>query len=208
ITCARPGDPRRSRMHLLSARPRRPVTALPFVLALCLLSPGAPCRAAAEQADRGPCWRIPVEGALDGDLVEQTQRHVRRAVRAGAGTLILELSCAGGRLDKAHELGVYLAGLGADRPRPVETVAFVTSKSRDLALLPARGCSRIVMQKQDGGADEDDPPREAQLGGFGPYLGRHPEQQDELCRKVLDVASRHARPSAIMLGACFEKVRV
>jgi len=197
-------------MLLPSAPSRRPVAAQAgaaylALLTLALLSLAAPCRAST--AEPGACWRIPVEGALDGDLVEQTQRRVRRAVRAGADLLILELSCGGGRLDKAHELGVYLAGLGNDRRHPVETVAFVTSKSRDLALLPALGCSRIVMQKQDGG-DEDDEPREAQLGGFGPYLDKHPNRQDALCRDLLDLASRHDRPPAIMLGACFSDVRV
>jgi membrane-bound ClpP family serine protease len=199
-------------MLLPSSPSRRPVAAqagaacLPLVLALALSSLAAPCRAAA--TDRGACWRIPVEGALDGDLVEQTQRRVRRAVRAGAGLLVLELSCGGGRLDKAHELGAYLAGLGADRHHPVETVAFVTSKSRDLAMLPALGCARIVMQKQDEGGDEDDTPREAQLGGFGPYLDKHPKAQDALCHDLLDLASRHDRPAAIMLGAAFQDVRV
>ena len=139
-------------MHLPSAPSRRPVAAqaaaasLPL-LALLLLAPAAPCRAA-ESPDRGACWRIPVEGALDGDLVEQTQRRVRRAVRAGASVLVLELSCDGGRLDKAYELGLFLAKLNEDREEaPVETIAFVTTRARNLALFPALGCTRIVMQK-------------------------------------------------------------
>jgi membrane-bound serine protease (ClpP class) len=123
--------------------------------------------------DRTICWRIPVEGAITGELVEQTQRRIGRALRAGANLLILDLKCAGGSGDKAYELGLYLATLNEKRPdNPVETVAFVTNKARNLAAFVAFGCNKIVMQREEGEEpeDEDGLPREARLGGFDLFL--------------------------------------
>lgn len=206
-----------------------------LVLLLWLFGPAAtgPASARAEEGGEPRAWRIPVEGVINGDLVEQTQRRVRQARRAGANLLIFELSCGGGRLDKAHELGVYFAQLG------IETVAYVTTRASDLALLLALGCSRIDVQKEaDGGpAAEDAPPREAKLGGFGPYLDKHPhlealrrrmdrspaERQstqkqelarrrqaleDELRDKLFDLAKTYHRPKAILLGTCKSEVHV
>jgi membrane-bound serine protease (ClpP class) len=142
---------------------------------------GLPRTGVSQAIDRSACWRIPVEGVLDGELVEQTQRRIKRALRAGANLLLIELRCAGGRPDKAYELGLFLAKLNQEREEaPVETIAFVTTRARDLALFPALGCTRIVMQKEDvadagKGDDEDALAHEARLGGFGHYLDKHPD---------------------------------
>ena len=132
--------------------------------------------------DRTTAWRIPVEGPITGKLVEETRDRIRRALREGANVLLIELLCGGGELDRAHELGRYLAEINEQRAGgpPVETVAFVTARARNLAVLPALGCQRIVMQKEapegPDGADEDEvQPREARLGGLGPYIDRHPD---------------------------------
>jgi membrane-bound serine protease (ClpP class) len=139
---------------------------------------GVPRGGVQRAIDRSAVWRIPVEGELDGETVEQVQRRIRRALAAGANLLILDLRCAGGQLDQAYDLGLYLAKLNDNRPeRPVETIAYVTNQARNLALFPAMGCSRIVMQKED--SDEKDAQDlssgEARLGGFGHYLDRHPD---------------------------------
>jgi membrane-bound ClpP family serine protease len=128
--------------------------------------------------DRTVCWRIPVEGAITGELVEQTKRRIQRALRAGVNLLILDLKCAGGNGDKAYELGHYLATLNEKRPnKPVETIAYVTNKARNLAVFVAFGCSKIVMQLEEADGndaeDEEGLAREARLGGFDLYLRRH-----------------------------------
>jgi membrane-bound ClpP family serine protease len=133
--------------------------------------------------DRTVCWRIPIEGSINGELVEQTQRRVKRALRARANLLIFDLKCAGGDSDKAYELGLYLATLNDKRDNPVETIAYVTNKARNLATFIAFGCNKIVMQQEeaeegtDSGEDEDSLPREARLGDFDLYLRRHPSLQ-------------------------------
>src|SRR5262249_35980795 len=102
----------------------------------------------------------PVEGPSTGQLAEETRERIRRALRQGANLLILDLRCAGGRIDDAHELGLYLARLNDDRPNdPVDTIAYVTTRARNLAVLLALGCQRIGMQKaesSDGKDSEED----------------------------------------------------
>ncbi len=132
--------------------------------------------------DRRVTWRIVIDGAVTGELVEQTRRRIKRALRAGANLIILDLRCGGGRLDQAHELGLYLARLNEERTEnPVRTIAYVTTKARNLATLIALGCQHIVMQKEDAGGDRESTdedevlPREARLGGFAYYLDKHDE---------------------------------
>lgn len=152
-------------------------------LADACLSFGLPARtASARPLDRTVCWHIPLQGAITGELVEGTKRRVERALRGRAGLLIFELRCAGGDSASAAELGRYLASLGnRDPDNPVQTVAYVTSKARNLATFLAFSCDKIVMQREDDGdnradvADDDESNlREAQLGGLGLYLRRHP----------------------------------
>jgi membrane-bound ClpP family serine protease len=133
--------------------------------------------------DRSVCWRIPVEGAITGELVEQTRRRIQRALRGQANLLILELKCAGGDSAKAYELGQYLASLNENRgDHPVETIAYVTKQARNLAAFVAFGCNKIVMQLEDAedekdAEDEEGLSREARLGGFDLYLRRDPSLQ-------------------------------
>ncbi|MFO0879724.1 MAG: NfeD family protein [Gemmataceae bacterium] len=133
--------------------------------------------------DRTQCWRIVLDGPINGELVEQTKRRVGRALRAGANVLLFEVNCAGGTPDRAHELGLFLAAINEERSdRPVETIAYLSNKARNLATFLAFGCDKILMQFQDDGEtrdpnpdDEDDSlPREARLGGFHLFVSRHP----------------------------------
>src|SRR5439155_14655403 len=74
-------------------------------------------RAGVQRAlDRTVCWRVPIDGPINGELVEQTKRRIERALRARANVLILEIKSAGGSADKAHELGMYLASLNERNP--------------------------------------------------------------------------------------------
>src|SRR5262249_8964047 len=92
----------------------------------------------ARVVERTVCWRIPIEGPITGETVEQVKRRIRRALRAHVNVLIFELKCAGGDADKAYDLGMYLAGLNDDRSdNPVDTIAYVTTKARNLAVFPA-----------------------------------------------------------------------
>lgn len=170
---------------------------------------------ATARADHRAVWRIPVEGRLDDAQSEQTQRRIRRAVAAGAGLIVLELRCGGGTLSGARDLAAAVASAG------VETVAFVTAEARDLALLPALACGRLVMQGND--------PPQAQVGGFGDYLDGHPdleafrrrgtsakddlarrrkEMQDELRQSLLPLAAARDWPAAVVDGMCLPEVNV
>ncbi len=146
--------------------------------------------------------RIPVEGPLTGKLVEQTRERIRRALREGANLLLLDLRCAGGDLGSAYDLGLALATINDDRPdRPVDTVAFVTTRARNLAVLVALGCQRIVMQKEEANdgddADEDHvQPREARLGGLGRWLDRHPDLEP-LRKELLRTPAGSPRRAAL-----------
>jgi membrane-bound ClpP family serine protease len=147
--------------------------------------------------DRTVCWRVPLDGPVNGELVEQTKRRVERALRARANVLVFEIKCAGGSADRAHELGMYFASLNDRRPdNPVETVAFVTSKARNLATFLAFGCNKIVMQL-DEDRDAKDPDEdeelagEARLGGFRLYLERH-ASTEKLRRQLADHPERRA----------------
>jgi membrane-bound ClpP family serine protease len=161
---------------------------------------GLPRTSMQRTLDRSVCWRIPVEGAITGELAEQTRRRIERALRGGANLLILELKCAGGDSGKAYELGQYLASLNEKRAdHPVETIAYVTNKARNLAAFLAFGCNKIVMQLEDAEdekevEDEEGLPREARLGGFDLYL-RHDPSIQPLVRELTALQKRGIDPA-------------
>jgi hypothetical protein len=144
------------------------------------LAYGLPRTSAARSLERTTWRRILLDGSVNGELVEQTMRRVKQALRDRPNVLLFEIRCAGGSAEKAHELGMFLASLNERKEHPVETVAFVTSKARNLAAFLAFGCNKIVMQREDDKDvrdpdDADDSPSgEARLGGFNLYISRHP----------------------------------
>src|SRR5262249_26967627 len=74
--------------------------------------------------DRTNCWRIPITGSFTGELVEQTQRRIRQALRARASVILLEIRCSGGDSGKAYELAHFIATINEGRAdNPVETIA-------------------------------------------------------------------------------------
>ena len=147
------------------------------------VSYGIPRSSLRPTLERTVCWRIPLNGPITGELVEQTRRRIERALRARANLLIVEINTAGGDADRALALGQFLVSLrDRDPDRPVETVAYVTSKARNLATLVALSCNKIVMQLDNPGEgrdlnpddEEDSLSGEARLGGFGLFFRRHP----------------------------------
>jgi membrane-bound ClpP family serine protease len=142
--------------------------------------------------DRTVCWRIPIEGAITGELKEKVKRRIERALRARANLLILELRCSGGESEKAYELGLYLCGLNERRPdNPVETIAYVTSDASNTAAFLAFACNKIVMQREVREGNEV-VQKGARLGDFDRYLQHHPSLQP--LRKEL--ANLDRRPGA------------
>ncbi len=121
-------------------------------------------------------------------------------MRGRANLLILELKCAGGDSGKAYELGQYLADLNKQRSdSPIETIAYVTNKARNLAAFIAFGCNKIVMQREEGedekeAEDEEGLPHEARLGGFDLYL-RHDPSLKPLLRELTALQKQGADPA-------------
>ncbi len=172
--------------------------------------------------------RIPIEGEITGEVVEQTRRRVERAIRAHVNLLVLDLKCTGGDPGKAYELGLYLANLNEKRgDNPVETIAYVTNKVRNLVAFLAFSCNKIVMQLEEGTDDkdaEDDEglPREARLGGFDLFLRRAerpkpnaPPADEELARltdslrdNLADLASRQSYPPILAVGMFSPRLRI
>jgi membrane-bound ClpP family serine protease len=143
----------------------------------------------ARSLERTVWRRVVLDGPVNGELVEQTIRRVKQALRDRPNVLLLEIRCAGGSSEKAHELGLYLASLNERKEHPVETIAYVTNKARNLAAFLAFGCNKIVMQRDDAGDarepddGDDSPGGEARLGGFALFITRHPTV-DPLRREI------------------------
>ena len=119
-------------------------------------------------------------------------------MRSHVNLLILELKCAGGDSQKAYELGLFLATLNEKRDdNPVETIAYVTTKARNLTAFLAFGCNKIVMQREDGedprDGEDDALFREARLGGFDLYLLRHPNLQP-MQRELSELENKGLNP--------------
>jgi membrane-bound ClpP family serine protease len=189
---------------------QHPAESLEEVRIAAGLPPGGPART----LERTIVWRIPIEGTLNGELVEQVQRRIRRALRARANVLVLELACSGGSTEKANELGLFLADL-RDREPPVETIAFVTRKARNTAAFVAFGCSKIVMQVDAAPAGdrprggEDVLPDEATLGGFETFLKDAPPGQAEMIRQNLaDLARRQYHSPVLASGLVSRSLRI
>jgi membrane-bound ClpP family serine protease len=142
--------------------------------------------------DRTLCWRIPVQGVINGELKEKLERRIGRALRARATLLILELECGDGESEKAYEIGLYLTTLKDKRADlPLRTIAYVTNKARNTAAFLAFGCDKIIMQKEirDG---ESILQEGALLGDFERYIQGHPSLESQ--RKELEQLSN--RPDA------------
>ena len=108
---------------------------------------------------------VVAHGDVNGQLKEDVERRLNRALGDKANVIILRLECAageGGDDQTAYDLAKFIAGLKDRADRPVKTIAYVTPSARDVAAFLALACDQIVMQK------------DAHLGDFEKYLRAHP----------------------------------
>lgn len=177
----------------------------------------------ANALDRTLCWRIPLEGMVNGELVEQTKRRIERALRAKANVLVLDIKCVGGSHDQAHQLGLYLTGLN-DRQgeQKVLTIAFVSSKARNLATFLAFSCNKIVLQQEAEDGKDVNPDEEYGLGGFAQYIKgaanstdgedrvqeATTELEETLKNQLSELAGKQSYPPALVAGMFNRAVRI
>lgn len=155
---------------------------------------GLPRTALQRSLDRTVCWRIPVEGVINGELLERTKRRIDRALRGRATLLVLELQCGDGESEKAYELGLYLAGLKErNANNPVKAIAYVTNSSRNTAAFLAFGCDKIVMQREIREGTEV-VQKGATLGDFQRYLDAHPSLEPTR-KRLAALRRRNADPA-------------
>lgn len=132
-------------------------------------------------------WRVVVRGALTPVLLEGLERRIKQAVGKGANFIIVQLECGGGDPVVAGDLALFLVSLKDDQGQlPVKTVAYVTEKAGDLALLPALGCNEIVMAPK------------SRLGDFERYLRKYPNHRPGIEGVLLELArQRYYSPQLV-----------
>lgn len=142
-------------------------------------------------------WLLPVEGTLTSELKERMIRRVRRALGAGANTLIFHLKCHGGDSGAAADLATYIADLNeTQRDNPVRTIAFVSPEASDTALFLALACNQILMAPQ------------AKLGDFDVYLREHPDRVDVIRKNLDELARRQLYSAALVQGMVDPSARI
>jgi membrane-bound serine protease (ClpP class) len=126
--------------------------------------------------DHTTAFLVTARGEVNGQLKEDVERRLDRALGDKANVIILRLECAGGDDRIAYDLARFIAGLKERADRPVKTVAYVTPEARDNALFLALACDQIVMQK------------DAHLGDFENYLRAHPDRLEEMRKHLKEAA--------------------
>ncbi len=93
-------------------------------------------------------WRIVLTGPITPDLFERFKRRVSRAVGQGANCLILQFECGQGMAESALEIASFIRDLEkSSRVNPIKTIAFHTTRARDLSLIMSLACSKIIMEE-------------------------------------------------------------
>ncbi len=134
---------------------------------------------------------VVAHGEVNGQLKEDVERRLNRALGDKANVLILRLECAageGGDDRTACDLAQFIAGLKDRADKPLKTIAYVTPSSRDVAVFLALACDQIVMQK------------DARLGDFDNYLKAHPDRAQDLRRELRDTAEREFYPPLLAVA--------
>ncbi|NBS91504.1 hypothetical protein EBS67_16145, partial [bacterium] len=81
-------------------------------------------------------WRIVLTGQINPELFERFKRRVSRAVGQGANCLILQFECGQGMAESALEIASFIRDLEkSSRVNPIKTIAFHTTRARDLSLM-------------------------------------------------------------------------
>ena len=92
-------------------------------------------------------WRIVLTGPINPELFERFKRRVSRAVGQGANCLILQFECGQGMAESALEIASFIRDLEkSSRVNPIKTIAFHTTRARDLSLIMSLACSKIIME--------------------------------------------------------------
>jgi len=143
-------------------------------------------------------------------MKERVKRRVRQALGEKANVLILELACGGGESEAAYDLANFLTELNDNRREPVETIAYVTGRSRDTAAFLAFACNKIVMQRETKknkwlGQDVQEG---AVLGGFDRFLLAHPELEATIRRNLADIAEKKHYPQILAEGMLDRNLRI
>jgi membrane-bound ClpP family serine protease len=143
-------------------------------------------------------WHIVLRGPLTRATEETVRRKLERAVGQRANVVFLEIACSGGDPEVAASLAEYLRTLKDSGGKfPVMTIAYVTPQARDLAVLPALGCTYLVMHK------------DAVLGdNFDKYLAEHPSAQDALGAVLANLAVEQNYPAALVRALVDPKLAV
>ena len=134
---------------------------------------------------------VVAHGDVNGQLREDVERRLNRALGDKANVIILRLECAAGESGDdgtAYDLANFIAGLKDRADKPVKTVAYVTPSARDVAALLALACDQIVMQK------------DARLGDFDRYLKDRPARQADVRRSLRNVAEMEYYPPLLAEG--------
>jgi membrane-bound ClpP family serine protease len=140
---------------------------------------------------------VKAEGTLDALLAEDIQRRVKTAVGDKANVIVLQLDCGGGDVQAAYETATVLMELNKDRPdKPVKTIAYVTDKATDTAMIVALGCDQIVMEK------------DARLGDFERFLKDKAGRIEALRKNLHDLAEGQLYPPTLAEGFVAKDLRV
>jgi membrane-bound serine protease (ClpP class) len=157
--------------------------------------------------DRLHAWRIVLKGPINGEMNERVKRRFREALGQRVNVLIMELDCGGGESQAANDLALFLSALNDNRREPVETIAYVTNRSRDTAAFLAFACNKIVMQreiKQNGQLIQEG----AVLGGFDRYLTDHPGLEAAMRSNLADIAEKKHYPRILAEGMLDRDLRI
>ena len=93
-------------------------------------------------------WRIVLTGPINPELFERFKRRVSRAVGQGANCLILQFECGQGMAESALEIASFIRDLEkSSRVNPIKTIAFHTTRARDLSLIMSLACSKTIMEE-------------------------------------------------------------
>ncbi len=95
------------------------------------------------------CWRLIVQGDVNGGLQASLKRQLERATRAGANLLILQLQLesGGGNTVIARDIAEQLRALRTPDGQAVMTVAYIPFNAGDAATFIALGCNEIVISQ-------------------------------------------------------------
>lgn len=140
--------------------------------------------------------RTILSGEINGEMKEILSRRIRDAKGAGASVLILQLECAGGQSDKAHEIALMLIELGKPGEERIETVAYLTPSARNLAAFLALACDRIYMHQ------------DALLGDFEAYMEAHARKEELIRTNLSEVASQKLYPGVLARGMLDRDLRI